>query len=155
MGNTDVAVIPGGLTSVLQPLYVSINKPFKDTIRVSWNQWMLNRNKTFTKGGNTRAPSLVTMCEWVRDAWQQLDPAIIVKAFQKSGISNALDGTEDDYLWREPNFVQETSEDSKDDDLLNNDNDFYDGATNTCNIEEWTKLFGNSNSDAENCFEGL
>ena len=45
-----------------------------------------------------RAPFLVTMCEWVRDAWQQLDPAIIVKAFLKCGISNVLDGTEDDYL---------------------------------------------------------
>ena len=102
-----------------------------------------------------RAPSLITMCEWVRDAWQQLDPAIIVKAFLKCGISKALDGTEDDYLWREPDSVQETSEDSEDDDLLDNDNDFYDDATNTCGIEEWSKLFGDSNSNAENCFEGL
>ena len=29
--NTDLAVIPGGLTSVLQPLDVSLNKPFKDS----------------------------------------------------------------------------------------------------------------------------
>ena len=27
--NTDLAVIPGGLTSRLQPLDVSLNKPFK------------------------------------------------------------------------------------------------------------------------------
>ena len=116
---------------------------------------MLNRDKTFTKKGKMRAPSLVTMCEWVRDAWQQLDPAIIVKAFLKSGISNALDETENDYLWHEPDSVQETSENSEDDDLLDIDNDFYDDATNTCGIEEWTKLFGDSNSGAENCFEGL
>ena len=32
--NTDIAIIPGGLTSQLQPLDVSINKPFKDRIRV-------------------------------------------------------------------------------------------------------------------------
>jgi len=102
-----------------------------------------------------RAPSLVTVCEWVRDAWQQLDPAIIRKAFLKCGISNALDGTEDDYLWHEPDSVQETSDDSDDDDPLDSDNDFYDDATNTCGFEEWTELFGDSNSDDSTCFEGF
>ena len=61
-------------------------------------------------------------------------------------MSNALDGTEDDYLWHEPDSVQETSDDSDDDDPLDSDNDFYDDATNTskntCGIEEWTELFG-------------
>ena len=31
--NTDLAVIPEGLTSVLQPLDVCLNKPFKDRVR--------------------------------------------------------------------------------------------------------------------------
>ena len=30
------AMIPGGLTSVLQPLDVVINKPFKDRLRQKW-----------------------------------------------------------------------------------------------------------------------
>jgi hypothetical protein len=30
---TDLAVIPGGLTSVLQPLDVSVKRPFKDNVR--------------------------------------------------------------------------------------------------------------------------
>ena len=83
-------------------------------------------DKTFTKGGSMRAPSLVIVCEWFREAWQQLDPAIIRKAFLKCGISNALDGTEDDYLWHEPDSVPETSVDS--DDPLDGDNNFYDDA---------------------------
>ena len=80
------------------------------------------------------------MCEWVRDAWQQLDSAIIRKAFLECGISNVLDGTEDDYLWHEPDSVQETSVYS--DDPFDSDNEFYDDATNTCCFEEWTELFG-------------
>lgn len=31
--NTECVVIPGGMTSMLQPLDVSINKPFKDRMR--------------------------------------------------------------------------------------------------------------------------
>ena len=33
---TDLAVIPGGLTSVLQPLDVGLNKPFKDRLKQGW-----------------------------------------------------------------------------------------------------------------------
>ena len=31
--NTDIAAIPGGLISLLQPLDVSLSKPFKDNVR--------------------------------------------------------------------------------------------------------------------------
>ena len=36
-GNADIAVIPGGLTSQLQPLDVSI---YKNKVRILWTEWM-------------------------------------------------------------------------------------------------------------------
>jgi hypothetical protein len=38
--NFHLAVIPAGLTSVYQPLDVSINKPFKDNLQKEWHEWM-------------------------------------------------------------------------------------------------------------------
>ena len=97
--NTDIAVIPGGLTSVLQPIDVSVNKPFKDSMRQEWNEWMIGGQKTYTKGGTMRAPTLPEVCQWVINSWSNLKVETIVKAFKKCGISNALDGTEDEHLW--------------------------------------------------------
>ena len=38
----DLAVIPGGLTSICQPLDVALNKPFKDNLHKEWHIWMAN-----------------------------------------------------------------------------------------------------------------
>lgn len=46
-------------------------------------------------------PELDTICTWIKEAWEELDPQIIVRAFKKCCISNALDGSEDDILWEE------------------------------------------------------
>ena len=37
---TQLAVIPGELTSKLQPLGVSVNKPFKALMKKEWTSWM-------------------------------------------------------------------------------------------------------------------
>ena len=37
---TLLAVIPGGLTSQLQPLDVSVNKPFKGFMHEEWAKWI-------------------------------------------------------------------------------------------------------------------
>ena len=62
---TDLAVIPGGLTSIVQPLDVCLDKPFKDLIRIEWNKWLMEGEKTFTKGGNMRPAPFELLCEWV------------------------------------------------------------------------------------------
>ena len=96
-----LTIIPGGMTSILQPLDVSVNKPMKVMLRHRWNDWYCDGEHTFTASGNMRKPTLLDVCTWVNDAWEELDPAIIVKTFKKCSISNALDGTEDDILWED------------------------------------------------------
>ena len=43
---TKLLVIPGGCTSVLQPLDVSLNKPFKSYIRQQWCERMVSEAET-------------------------------------------------------------------------------------------------------------
>ena len=73
--NTKTAVIPGGLTSVVQPLDVCLNKPFKDRPRQKWCTWMIKGEKTFTVGGN--------ICEWVKDSWNKIPSEMVARSFKK------------------------------------------------------------------------
>lgn len=59
-GKTDLVVIPGGLTSVLQPLDVVLNKPFKDRLRELYNEWMMGFNPR-TPAGRLQRPPLSTV----------------------------------------------------------------------------------------------
>ena len=56
--NTDTCVIPGGLTSQLQPLDVCLNKPFKQRVRMKWTECLMDKDKhSFTRSGYMRKPT--------------------------------------------------------------------------------------------------
>jgi hypothetical protein len=64
--NTQLAVIPGGLTSQLQPLDVSINKPFKAFLREEWMKWMNTPHHDLTPTEQMMQPTISQVCEWVK-----------------------------------------------------------------------------------------
>ena len=88
---THLTVIPGGLTSQLQPLDVSVNKPFKVFMHEEWAKWIEAPTHHVTPAGRVKRPSIFNVCEW-----QGVKSETIVKSLKKCGISNALDGSEED-----------------------------------------------------------
>ncbi|KAF8774264.1 Pogo transposable element with KRAB domain like protein [Argiope bruennichi] len=79
-------VIPGGLTKILQPLDISVNKSFKSHVRACWENWMSESLHTFTKGGNMRRASYTEVAEWVDKSWKSVKVSTIRSGFIKAGI---------------------------------------------------------------------
>lgn len=96
---TELAVIPGGMTSQLQPLDVCLNKPFKDHVRRLYSEWMASDSIALTPSGRLKRASPSMLAQWVADAWSAIPEEMVAASFKKCCISNRLDGTEDDELW--------------------------------------------------------
>ena len=97
--NTDLAVIPRGLTSVLQPLDVSLNKLFKDRVRQKWMTWMAEEIHEVRTGGLQKKPSVQLMCQWIGEAWHDIPREMVAESFLKCGITNSMNGSEDDFVF--------------------------------------------------------
>lgn len=92
--NSDLVIVPAGCTSLIQPLDVSVNRSFKSQMRNFWSEWMQGAHD-LTPAGNIRPPTRQNVITWVSQAWYAINEGIIVEAFKRCGISNALDGSED------------------------------------------------------------
>lgn len=97
---SDLVIIPGGMTSQLHPLDVSVNKVFKAHLREKYNLWLISEEHLLTPSGKRKRPSCGLLCSWVAAAWNAVDTEIIRKAFVKCCISNNPDGSEDHLIGR-------------------------------------------------------
>lgn len=59
---------------------------------------MLHGEKETTPAGNPRAPPMMEYLRWLANAWESLPQETIAKSFKQCGITNAVDGTEDDQI---------------------------------------------------------
>lgn len=89
--NTVLTVIPGGLTKILQPLDISVNRSFKAKLRKTWEQWMTSGDHTFTRTGRQRGVDYATIIEWILEAWNTIPTSTINNGFVKAGIINSFD----------------------------------------------------------------
>jgi hypothetical protein len=118
---TEFVVIPGGLTSVLQPMDVSINKPFKDRLRQKYPTWIADPARELTETGKIKRAAPSEVARLVSAAWKAIPKSIIVRSFTKFYISNALDVCEDDILWKDDGEDKDVSDSVTDNDSVMSD----------------------------------
>jgi len=70
----------GGLTSQLEPLDVSVNKPFKGFMDEEWAKWIQAPTHHVTPAGIVKRPSISNVWEWVKKSWQRIKSETIVKS---------------------------------------------------------------------------
>ena len=95
---SELVIIPAGMTSVLQPLDVSINKPFKARLSEQYDHWISDHDQKLTASGKIKHAPPHVVAHWVSSAWTSIPAELVAKSFKKCCISNALDSTEDDLL---------------------------------------------------------
>ena len=84
--NSIPAIIPGGLTKILQPLDISMNRSFKAVLRNLWEQWMIDGEHSFTATGRMRHATFLDVIGWIDKAWASVTTETILSGFRKAGI---------------------------------------------------------------------
>jgi hypothetical protein len=91
--------------------------------------------------------------EWVKEAWESISEEIIIKSFKKYGISNAMDGSEDDALHDDlvgDDTENDTGSHEELDESNDEMNDFYN--EDMIDDEEIKKIFDESDDEEFNGF---
>ena len=98
--NTEVTFVPGGCASLVQPIDVAFNKPFKSVVDRLATAHMQENLDAYVTGGMTASRRQVLITRWVGQAWEEVgnNKDMIIRSFLKCGISVAVDGSQDSQI---------------------------------------------------------
>jgi len=84
------AVIPGGLTGLLQPCDVVWFKQLKDHIAEKIDSWKANPNHELTRNGNPKPPTNNDMSSWLSSGWAGISTERIANSFQRCFLGDFM-----------------------------------------------------------------
>ena len=94
---TEPVFVPAGTTSLVQPVDVVYNAPFKAAIDKMATAHLQEHLDDYVKGKVSASERRILFTKWVGRAWEELSAKkdMIIRSFQKCGISVPIDGSED------------------------------------------------------------
>lgn len=100
--HTNLVLIPRRMTSQIQPCQVRLNKPIKNRVCAAYIERL--GEQALTPAGRLKVAMSKDIARQVHGAWKVW--AMVACAFKKCGISNDLNGSEDELLWQVGNEKQ-------------------------------------------------
>ncbi|CAB1098020.1 unnamed protein product [Ectocarpus sp. CCAP 1310/34] len=94
--NTTLFLIPGGLTPKIQPWDGLIIKLFKSNMSRLHDDHMTSDKVVRNDRGYPDPPSRGLLAQWVKKAWDDVDPESIRSSWKKAGMCLPFDGSEDE-----------------------------------------------------------
>jgi len=95
--NTTTVLVPPGCTSLVQPLDVVLNGPFKQAVDAIAMSHMEVHVNDYLHGKFTASKHRILLTKWIGQAWEEVsaNKDMVITGFKKCGISVAIDGSED------------------------------------------------------------
>ncbi|CAG8855303.1 31963_t:CDS:2, partial [Gigaspora margarita] len=103
--------------------------------------WMGEEVKKLTPTGRIQRPAYNLVAQWIKTAWDQVDPALIKRSFKCYSISTAQDGSEEDFMFNY-NWVKNPDSQNK------NSNSMYIDTDDISDGESVVDLTHNDDSDS-------
>lgn len=119
LNNINYVIIPPGYTRFLQPLDVSINKPLKTAIKEKYLNFLQLHINEITE--NNFSITDENIINFINEIWNTDDiirKDIIKNSFLYCGISQVLDGSEDEYF-RWPDLVSNNGDKNENFNIIN------------------------------------
>ena len=109
---TEPVFVSTCTTSIVQPVDVVFNAPFKAAVEREATKHLQENLNSYVEGRINASEHRVLFTKWVGAAWEELlsKTEMIVRSFEKCGISVAPDGSEDGKI----NIIGLESDDDED-----------------------------------------